>query len=115
MPPIRAPRKEKNWVVVARRTKIEHGGRRSSISLVEYLKKLVDLRVADDQINLSDEEEPFLRTYGRNLAVCYIFQKSLLRKEYQPSPPRTFGETLRTELNNIAHSLLTNAQETDVS
>jgi hypothetical protein len=51
---------------------------RSSISFVEYLKKLVDLRVADDQINLSGEEDPFLRTYGRNLPFVTFYRRACI-------------------------------------
>jgi hypothetical protein len=54
-----------------------------SISCVEYLKKLVDFRVGDEEVNIGAEEDPFLRTYGRAVDfmafsrhVCLIRKKN---------------------------------------
>jgi len=37
----------------------------SSVTCVEYLKQLVDLRLGDEQIDIQLEEDPFLRTFGK--------------------------------------------------
>jgi hypothetical protein len=89
----------------------------SSISFVEYLKKLVDLRVADDQIDISNEEDPFLRTYGRNIQFLTFYRRAcIVRKKYQPYPGRiSAAETQRSESNDVAHTSLTDAHDTDIS
>jgi len=43
---------------------------RSSITCVDYLKSWLDLRVADEQLEIDNVEDPFLRTYGR--AISFI-------------------------------------------
>jgi hypothetical protein len=88
----------------------------SSISCVEYLKKLVDLRAADDQINIANEEDPFLRTYGRNIQFLTFHKSScLLKKNYRPNPGRISGGTPRSLSNGIADAPLIAAQEADIS
>ncbi len=43
----------------------------ASISCVEYLKKLVDFRVADSDLDISREEDAFIRTYARARAIQF--------------------------------------------
>jgi hypothetical protein len=50
----------------------------ASISCVEYLKKLVDLRVADTQIDIRKEEDAFLRTYGRAINTITFYRRACL-------------------------------------
>lgn len=64
----------------------------STITCVEYLKKLLDIRVADDCIDISMIEDPFLRTYGRSIGfmtfyrrACLI-QKNFIASDRQGSP-----------------------------
>jgi hypothetical protein len=65
----------------------------SNITCMEYLSRLVDLRVAGDQVDIGMEEDAFLRTYGRSIdcisfarGVCLI-EKS--QPETIPGPPAT--------------------------
>jgi hypothetical protein len=52
-------------------------------SCAQYLKELVDLRVADDVLDLSTVEDAFLRTYARNIGlICFHKRCCLLQKEY---------------------------------
>jgi hypothetical protein len=52
-------------------------------SCVAYLKDLADLCVADDTIDLSKVEDPFLRTYARNVGmICFHKHCCLLQKDY---------------------------------
>ena len=61
----------------------------SRISMVEYLKKLVDLRVGDDQIDIRDQEDPFLRTYGRNIHSLTFYRRAcVVKKNYRYNAPR---------------------------
>lgn len=74
----------------------------ASVSMVDYLKKLVDLRVADDQIDIASEEDPFLRTYGRNVQFLAFYRRvCIVRKKYRPDPRRIVGQTSGSELNDI--------------
>ena len=50
----------------------------SSLSCMDYLKKLVDLRVADDQIDITKVEDPFLRTYGRAVQFVGFHRRACL-------------------------------------
>jgi hypothetical protein len=50
----------------------------SRISCVEYLKKLVDLRVADELIDIRLEEDAFLRTYGRRMRSINFYKHCCL-------------------------------------
>jgi hypothetical protein len=53
----------------------------SSLSCVEYLKRLVDLRVADVNIDIKQEEDAFLRTYGRALqTITFLRRACILEK-----------------------------------
>jgi hypothetical protein len=61
----------------------------SRISFVDYLKKLVDLRVADDAIDIAAEQDPFLRTYGQNIQSVTFYQGGcVVRKDYRENPRR---------------------------
>ena len=69
----------------------------SSISCVEYLKKLVDLRVATAVTDISNEEDPFLRTYGRSVGFVAFYKHACLiekKLESQPSFQRINAEPL---------------------
>jgi len=75
----------------------------SSLSFVEYSKKLLELRVGDDQVAISNEEDPFLRTYGRNIEfVTYYRRACLLRKNYKANPHRVLGETPGAESSDVS-------------
>jgi hypothetical protein len=55
----------------------------SSISCIEYLKKMVDIKVADDQIDISKEKDQFLKAYGRKIDFISFYREAcLLRKGY---------------------------------
>lgn len=62
-------------------SKAEKYSGNSSGSCVDYIKKLVDLRVADSEIDISREEDPFLRTYGRNMESIVFSKGSCLLKK----------------------------------
>jgi hypothetical protein len=50
----------------------------SNISCVEFLKKLTDLKVAHKQIDISKEEDAFLRSYGRKIRSITFYRESCL-------------------------------------
>jgi hypothetical protein len=54
----------------------------SSISCMEYLKRLVDYRVADTGVDISLEEDPFLRTYGRAMHSITFFKHACLIEKF---------------------------------
>jgi Methyltransferase domain len=56
----------------------------SSLSCVEYLKRLVDLRVGDDQIASKSIEDPFLRTYGRRIRAITFHRHACVIEKEQP-------------------------------
>lgn len=56
----------------------------ASISCVEYLKKLVDLRVSDDQFDISQVEDPFLRTYGRSMRTITFYRRACVIEKMVP-------------------------------
>jgi hypothetical protein len=86
----------------------------SSISLVEYLKKLLDIRVADDQIDISRLEDPFLRTYGRNIQYLTFYRRAcVLKKNYTAHPYRVVGPG--PELNDISDAALAGNEEANTS
>jgi len=56
----------------------------ASISCVEYLKRLVDFRVGDEKLDISKEEDAFLRTYGRAMAtINFSRHVCLIEKSYR--------------------------------
>lgn len=64
--------------------KSEYKGIASS-TCVEYLKEWLDLRVADDQIPLSEVEDAFLRTYGRAVQFITFYRRAcLIKKRFPP-------------------------------
>jgi hypothetical protein len=88
----------------------------SGISCVEYLKKLVDLRVGDDQIDISAEEDPFLRTYGRNIQFVTFYRRAcIVKKKFRTIPGRISGEACELKSNDVAYTHLTDAQNADIS
>ncbi|HVE23015.1 MAG TPA: class I SAM-dependent methyltransferase [Acidocella sp.] len=57
---------------------------RAAFSCVEYLKRLVDYRVADNYLDITAEEDAFLRTYGRSVfAITFVKHLCLLEKQVQ--------------------------------
>jgi hypothetical protein len=83
----------------------------SITSCVEYLKKLVDLRVADDQIDISKEEDAFLRTYGRAIQFMAFYRRAcLIEKAHPQNVPRSnVGQPLvpiRQDLAPVPISIL---------
>lgn len=56
----------------------------ASFSCMEYLKSLVDLRVGDDQIPIEKVEDPFLRTYERNVHFMTFYRRACLIKKQFP-------------------------------
>lgn len=57
----------------------------SSLSCMDYLQKIVALKVADDQIDIAAEEDPFLRTYGRNIeSITFLTRACIVKKGYRP-------------------------------
>ena len=61
----------------------------STISCVEYLKKLVDLRVSTAVTDISKEEDAFLRTYGRSVGFLAFYKHACLiekRLDVKASP-----------------------------
>ena len=56
----------------------------SSITCVDYLKMWLDLRVADDQIDIGKVEDAFLRTYGRAIQSITFYRRAcLIKKDYR--------------------------------
>jgi hypothetical protein len=73
----------------------------STISCVDYLKQLVDLRVATAQADIAKEEDPFLRTYGRSVGFVAFYKHACLiekRLESKATPPQINKEPL-TEID----------------
>ncbi|WP_284946760.1 hypothetical protein [Acidisoma cladoniae] len=65
----------------------------ATISCMEYLKQLVDLRVSHGQTDIAKVEDPFLRTYGRSVGFMVFTQHAcLLEKSLDPpAKPPTFA------------------------
>lgn len=58
----------------------------SSISCMDYLKKLLDRRVAGEQFDAAGEEDAFLRTYAPNIRfITFLRHACIIRKDYRPS------------------------------
>jgi hypothetical protein len=85
----------------------------STLSCVEYLKKAVDLRIADNAVDISEVDDPFLRTYARSMTLsfyrgCCLIQKGSARTTEKAVPP---GEPLvsieqqhnKVDLSIVAH------------
>jgi methyltransferase family protein len=56
----------------------------ASSSCVDYLKKWLDLFVADDQMPLTNLEDAFLRTYGRAVQFMTFYRRACLIKKKSP-------------------------------
>jgi hypothetical protein len=52
----------------------------ASISCVEYLKKALDLRVADGALDIHKVEDAFLRTYARSMNLMFSKHLCLIQK-----------------------------------
>ena len=58
----------------------------STESCAEFLKKWVDVSVADDAIDLASVEDPFLRTYGRAVdLIAFRRRACVIRKNFPPT------------------------------
>ncbi|MCJ2082334.1 class I SAM-dependent methyltransferase [Methylobacterium sp. J-090] len=58
----------------------------ASISFVEYVKKLVDFRVGDEEVSIDTEEDAFLRTYGRSIdLIAFAKRACLIKKKLRPA------------------------------
>lgn len=53
----------------------------ASSTCVEYLKRWLDLQVADDQIDINLIEDAFLRTYGRSVNFMTFYRRACLIKK----------------------------------
>ncbi len=60
----------------------------ASASCVEYLKRLVDYRVADGELDIAGEEDAFLRTYGRSVAFIAFYRRACLIEKSQRTSGR---------------------------
>jgi hypothetical protein len=56
-------------------------------SCVDYLKRLLELRVADEQLDITHEEDPFLRTYGRTIELMIFYRHACLIEKGQRQRP----------------------------
>lgn len=63
----------------------------SSITCMEYLKKLIDIRVGDTEIDLTTIEDAFLRTYGRSMQFMTFYRRACLIKKTVVSSHRAVG------------------------
>jgi 23S rRNA U2552 (ribose-2'-O)-methylase RlmE/FtsJ len=70
----------------------------STISCVEYLKKLVDLRVADNQIDISEQEDAFIRTYARSMRTITFYRQACV---IEKSVPVEADLSIRTPLISV--------------
>ena len=66
----------------------------ASLSCMEYLKKAVDLRVADDQLDIAGEEDAFLRSYARHMNLMFYRRSCLIEKTYRGLAGDQSGEAL---------------------
>lgn len=56
----------------------------SSLSCMDYLKRLVDYQVGDEQTNINAEEDAFLRTYARSASIItFIRHACIIEKRHQ--------------------------------
>jgi hypothetical protein len=57
----------------------------ATISFVDYVKKLVDFRVGDEEVDIESQEDAFLRTYGRNIdLISFAKRACLIKKRMKP-------------------------------
>jgi hypothetical protein len=78
-----------------------------SISCVEYLKRLVDFRVGDEEVDITVEEDPFLRTYGRAVDfIAFSRHVCLIQKKTKKIKGSTFVITplVRVGANDAIHA-----------
>ena len=55
----------------------------ASASCMDFLKQWLDLRVADDAVDIAKIEDPFLRTYGRSVQSISFYRRAcVIRKDY---------------------------------
>jgi hypothetical protein len=67
----------------------------ASISCAEYLKKLVDLRVAGEQIDIAAEEDAFLRSYGRSInTITFCRHACIIEKSVPDMVEASAGDPL---------------------
>ena len=73
-------------------------------SCVDYLKKLMDLRLADEQLDITQEEDPFLRTYGRSIEFMAFYRHCCLIEKGPRSRPLITNNPI-VELSWEQHAL----------
>jgi len=59
-------------------------------SCVEYLKRIVDYRVADAELDIRNEEDAFIRTYARFMNLTFYRRACIIQKV----PVQSFGKPL---------------------
>jgi hypothetical protein len=70
----------------------------SSISCMDYLKKLEDRIVADEQFGAAEEDDAFLLTYARNIRfITFLRHACIIRKDYRPSAAFVPGSQVSEE------------------
>ncbi len=57
----------------------------ASVSCMDYLKRLTDLRVGDVMLDISQEEDPFLRSYGRAMRAITFYRRACLIEKLLPA------------------------------
>lgn len=63
----------------------------ADFSCVEYLKKLVDIRVGDELIDISGEQDAFLKKYGRSIkSVVFHRHACLIQNGYRKTADKPF-------------------------
>ena len=78
----------------------------SSITCVDYLKKWLDLRVGDDQIDISQVEDAFLRTYGRAIEYMSFYRRACLIKKNLPhANPRLDAPIVDDKIHALSKSV----------
>ncbi len=55
-------------------------------SCADYLKRLIDYRLADFTLPIEREEDAFLRTYGRSLRSIHVFRRACLLEKGETAP-----------------------------
>jgi len=67
----------------------------AGISCAEYLKKLVDLRVAGEQLDIAAEQDAFLRSYGRAInTITFCRHACIIEKSVPETVETSAGDPL---------------------
>ena len=88
---------------------------RSSITCVDYLKSWLDLRVADELLEIDNVEDPFLRTYGRSVAfMAFCRHGCLIQKKWRAINVNCDSLVLDDDIHSISSSVKILAHLTNV-